>query len=186
MSPHAGADGLVQDELPPSGILTVYTNLACYLGALPGEVTTVSPVPRGDHLPLRAARLFLRCVSLKVFATPTRRYHGRMLTHPSSPACATSEHESPPLPPKTAPYHVATTLPMRESPVFPPCVRLEVLAKQDVYSRPSPPSHTCRFGTLASPPPPVFGMPWGPHLTWPPNYLLSIFLPQLMHIGGFF
>ena len=47
------------------------------------------PVPRGGHLPLRAARLFLLCVSLEVFATPTRRYHGRMLIHPSPPACAT-------------------------------------------------------------------------------------------------
>ena len=49
----------------------------------------VVPVPRGDHLPLRAARLFLLCVSLEFFATPTRRYHGRMLIHPSSHACAT-------------------------------------------------------------------------------------------------
>ena len=31
------------------------------------------------------------CVSLEVFATPTRRYHGRMLIHPSLPACATPE-----------------------------------------------------------------------------------------------
>ena len=37
----------------------------------------------------RAARLFLLCASLEVFATPTRRYHGRMLIHPSLPACAT-------------------------------------------------------------------------------------------------
>ena len=37
------------------------------------------------HLPLRAAQLFLLCVSLEVFATPTRRYHGRMLIHPSLP-----------------------------------------------------------------------------------------------------
>ena len=41
------------------------------------------PVPRGGHLPLRAAPLFLLCVSLEVFATPTGRYHGRMLIHPS-------------------------------------------------------------------------------------------------------
>ena len=54
---------------------------------------TVVPVPRGGHLPLRAARLFLLCVSLEVFATPTRRYHGRMLIHPSSFACATSKHK---------------------------------------------------------------------------------------------
>ena len=54
---------------------------------------TVFPVPRGGHLPLRAARLFLLCVSLEIFATPTRRYHGRMLIHPSPPACATSKHK---------------------------------------------------------------------------------------------
>ena len=46
-------------------------------------------VLRGGHLPLRAVWLFLLCVSLEVFATPTRRYHGRMLVHPSPPACAT-------------------------------------------------------------------------------------------------
>ena len=50
---------------------------------------TVVPVPRRGHLPLRAARLFLLCVSLEVFSTPTRRNHGRMLIHPSLPACAT-------------------------------------------------------------------------------------------------
>ena len=55
------------------------------LGALLGEVRTVVPVPRDGHLPLRAARPFLLCVWLEVFATPTRRYHGRMLIHPSSP-----------------------------------------------------------------------------------------------------
>ena len=47
-------------------MLTVFTSLACYLGALPGLVRTVVPVPRGGHLPLRAARLFLLCVSLEV------------------------------------------------------------------------------------------------------------------------
>ena len=54
---------------------------------------TVVPVLRGGHLPLRAARLFLLCVSLEVFATPTGHYHGRMLIHPSSPACATPLHK---------------------------------------------------------------------------------------------
>ena len=49
----------------------------------------VVPVPRGGHLPLRAARLFLLCVLLEIFATPTGRYHRRMLIHPSRPACAT-------------------------------------------------------------------------------------------------
>ena len=33
-----------------------------------------SPYHVAGHLPLRAARLFLLCVSLEVFATPTRRY----------------------------------------------------------------------------------------------------------------
>ena len=54
---------------------------------------TVVPVPRGGHLPLRTAQLFLLCVSLEVFATPTRRYHGRMLIHPSPPACATPVYQ---------------------------------------------------------------------------------------------
>ena len=54
---------------------------------------TVVPVPRGGHLPFRAARLFLLCVSQQVFATPTRRYHGRMLIHPSHPSCATPSHK---------------------------------------------------------------------------------------------
>ena len=79
---------------------------------------TVVPAARGGHLPLRAAWLFLLCVSLEVFATPTRRYHGRMLTQPSPPACATPEVKG--------------------------C------------------SHTRRFGTLASPSPPVIDMPWDP------------------------
>ena len=63
--------------------------LPVHLGALLGWVRTVVPVPRGGYLPLRATRLFLLCVSLEVFATPTRRYHGRMSIHPSLPACAT-------------------------------------------------------------------------------------------------
>ena len=41
--------------------------------------------------PFWAARHFLLCVSLEVFATPTRRYHGRMSIHPSLPACATPD-----------------------------------------------------------------------------------------------
>ena len=46
------------------------------------------PAPHGGHLPLWTAQLFLLCVSLKVFATPTGRLHGRTLIRPSSPACA--------------------------------------------------------------------------------------------------
>ena len=63
------------------------------------------------------------CESLEVFATPTGRYHGRMLIRPSLPACATPRSKR--------------------------CL------------------HTRRFGTLASPPPPVCGMPWRPH---PPGH----------------
>ena len=40
-------------------ILTVFTGLACYLGALPGLVRTVIPVPRGDHLPSWGSPVFL-------------------------------------------------------------------------------------------------------------------------------
>ena len=92
MSPHLGADGLVQGELPliPPEFLTVFTSLACYLGALPGYVRTVgSPYHVAATYPFWAARLFLLCVSWEVFATPTKRYHGRMLIRPSSSACAT-------------------------------------------------------------------------------------------------
>ena len=49
------------------------------------------PAPRGGHLPLQAVGLFLLCVSLEVFATPTRRYHSRMLIHPSPRARATRQ-----------------------------------------------------------------------------------------------
>ena len=58
-------------------ILTVFTGLACYLGASQDRWGLSSSVPRGGHLPLR------------VLATPTRRYHGRTLIRPSSHECAT-------------------------------------------------------------------------------------------------
>ena len=90
-----------------------------------GQVKTVIPAPRGDHLPLRAARLFPPCVSLEVLTTPTRRYHGttdKTLIRPSSLACATPTGKG--------------------------CLH--------------------KFGTLASPPPPVERMPWGPH---PPGHV---------------
>ena len=89
------------------------------------EVRTVVPVPRGGHLPLRAARIFLLCVSLEVFATPTRRHHGRMLIHPS-------------------------------------LLRVPHRTKRCL--------HTRKFGTLASPPPPVSGLPWDP-IPWPPEVI---------------
>ena len=130
VSPHTGTDGLVQDDLPPHlrnfwpfspalPVTLVHSHGRCKNGSCSSSDRwwLSSPVPRGDHLPLRAARFFLLCVSLEVFATPTRRYHGRMLIHPSSPARAT--------PPR--------------------CL------------------HTRKFGTLASPPPPVCGPLWGPH-----------------------
>ena len=41
----------------------------------------------------QAAWLFLLCVSLEVSATPTRWHHGRMLIHPSLPACATPSYK---------------------------------------------------------------------------------------------
>ena len=56
-------------------------------------------------------------------ATPTRRYHGRMLIHPSLPAWATPDMKR--------------------------CL------------------HTRRFGTVAGPPPPVHGTPWGLLSPWP-------------------
>ena len=91
VSPHSGADGLVQGELPPISpeFLTVFTSLACYLGALPGLVRTVVPVPRGDHLPFLGSPVLPPSRLTGGIATPTRRYHGRMLMHPSLPECAT-------------------------------------------------------------------------------------------------
>ena len=64
-------------------MLTVFTSLACYLGALPGQVGPVgSPYHVAATYPCGQPVL---CVSLEVFATPTRRYHGRMLIHHSTP-----------------------------------------------------------------------------------------------------
>ena len=62
--------------------LSVSLSLSLSLSFIPGKVRTVIPVPRGDHSPLRAARFFPPCVSLEVFATPTRRHHGRTLIRP--------------------------------------------------------------------------------------------------------
>ena len=86
---------------PAPEFLNIYTSLACYPGApLTAHRNTAGCWagigedcrPRATWrptYPFWAARLFLLCVSLEVFATPTRRYHGRMLIHPSPPACAT-------------------------------------------------------------------------------------------------
>ena len=78
VSPHPGADGLVRVSCRPS-----HLNVDRF-GRIPGEVRTVIPVPRGDHLPLRAARSSLRASHWR-FSTPTGRYHGRMLIRPSLP-----------------------------------------------------------------------------------------------------
>ena len=125
---HTREPTVVQGELPPISpeYWPLSPTLPVPLGARLGQVRTVVPVPRGGHLPLQPARLFLLCVSLEVFATPTGRNQGKMLIHPSTPTCAT-----------------------------PPLKRG---------------SHTRRFGTLVSLPPPVIGMPWGPH---PPGHQLS-------------
>ena len=82
-----------------------------------------------------AARLFLLCVSLEVFATPTRRYHGRTLIHLSLPVCATRVER---------------------------CL------------------HTRRFETLASPPPPVEVLPWGPHPPGHPAYRGTTLLQRIL------
>ena len=64
---------------------------------LPGRTSRIGEDcrPRTTWRPLTffwraAALLFILCVSLEVFATPTRRYHDQMLIiHLSLPACAT-------------------------------------------------------------------------------------------------
>ena len=58
---------------------------------LPGRTSRIGgfPVPRGDHLPLRAAQFSLLVRLTGGIATPTGRHHGRILIHPSLDACAT-------------------------------------------------------------------------------------------------
>ena len=101
VSPHPGADGLVQSELPPCRwILTVFTSLACY----PGDPVDVSDKrlawagvgeysrPRTTWCPLTLAcsPVFPPCAThWRYSTTPTGRYHGRTLVRPSPPACAT-------------------------------------------------------------------------------------------------
>ena len=75
---------------------------------------TVVPVPRGDHLPLRAAR----------FSLLVRRTGGIATPHVNSSISPCVCH--------------------------PPPLHERCL-------------HTRRFGTLASPPPPVDALPWRPH-----------------------
>ena len=102
MSPHSEADGLVQgDHGGPVPLNFDRSHQPCLLPwrtpLLPpkhgwlgqGQVSAVVPVPRGDHLPLRAARFSSLVRLTGGIATPSRRYHGKMLIRPSLPACAT-------------------------------------------------------------------------------------------------
>ena len=86
-------------------MLTVFTSLACYPGASPychrytagcwagiGGACRFS-VPRGDHLPFLGSPVLPPSRLTGGIATPTGRYHGRMLIHPSPPACATSKRK---------------------------------------------------------------------------------------------
>ena len=52
-------------------------------GRIPGKV-----IPRGTTDPW-GSPVFPPCVSPEALTTPTRRFHGRTLIRPSSPACAT-------------------------------------------------------------------------------------------------
>ena len=107
---------------------------------LPWRVPLLPPIHGRDRWGLSVLRTTWRPLTLlgqpgspsfatdwRFFATPTRRYHGRMLIHPS--------------------------LPLRVPPQDQRCL------------------HTRKFGTLASPPPPVVVMPWGPH---PPGQPLLV------------
>ena len=57
---------------------------------------SVSPVPRGDHLPFLGSPVLPPLRLTGGIATPTRRYHGRMLIHPSPPCmchpCSTGDN----------------------------------------------------------------------------------------------
>ena len=86
-------------------MMTVFTSLACFPGASPYchrytagcwvGIGGACRFPRTTWRPLT----FLGSPVLPPsrltggIATPTGRYHGRMLIHPSSPACATSKHK---------------------------------------------------------------------------------------------
>ena len=86
MSPQPGADGLVWDKLPPNFLnFDRFHQPGLSLGRSPGQVRTVVPVPRGDHLPLRAAGSSLRAFHWRYLP---RRLQD-VLIRPSLPACAT-------------------------------------------------------------------------------------------------
>ena len=86
-----------------------------------GQVRTVVPVPRGDQLPLRAARFFLVVRLTGGFCHADWTVPRQNVNSPFSPSRVCHPEASGRL-------------------------------------------HTRMFGTLASPPPPVTGMPWGSHL----------------------
>ena len=102
VSPHSGADGLVQAELPsispycwpcsPALPVTLARPLLPpkhnWLGQ--GQVRTVVPVPRGGHWPFLGSPALPPSRLTGGIATPTGRYHGRTSIRPSLPACATS------------------------------------------------------------------------------------------------
>ena len=94
-----------------------------------GQVRTVVPVPRGDHLPLRAARFSLLCGSLEVLP---RRLDG------------TTAGREFILPPLRVPHMEQRCL------------------------------HTRKFGTLASPPPPVKDLALGTPSPWPRSVVDSL------------
>ena len=67
-------------------ILTVFTSLPCYLGALPGQVGPIgSPYHEATTHPCEQPGSSSFASSLEVLATPTKRYHGKTLTRPSLP-----------------------------------------------------------------------------------------------------
>ena len=90
VSPHPGADGLVQDERaarspewwPFSPALPV-TWADSRIGKDCRPRTTWRP------LTLAGSPVFPPCAKQEVLTTPTGRYHGRTLFHPSHSACAT-------------------------------------------------------------------------------------------------
>ena len=98
MSPHPRADGLVQGERAALPLNVDRFHQPCLLPwriphgrcrncscSVQGQVRTAVQVPRGDHLPLAGSPVLPPLRLTGSFATPTRRYHGRMLIHPSSP-----------------------------------------------------------------------------------------------------
>ena len=94
MSPHLEADGLVQDELPPTPLNFDRFHQPCLLpGRTPGKVRTVRPRTTWRPLTLSGSLVFSPCVSLKVLTTPTGRFHGKTLVRPSLPCVCHSVRE---------------------------------------------------------------------------------------------